>query len=730
MWMSSPEQNLPDRPCRIQRTSGFTLQDDGDPHPGHAVCRHETGNSPFDGLALSRGEALRLGGVGRSAGEEQGDQANQVRAEEAGLGESRAGIHGITPAASLSQTVELPEQAPRRALLVVRASPPTRGNALTYWQPALYHEEVRPRLNVAAGTMLFAAGLLGCQDAGKKPLHARVPALAPAAAPQAPVELAPLPVLNPPRRYYVWLLPPVPSGKDYLIQKVQEKFSSGEQNFKAGHLEAARKDFDDAVDWMLESGYDPTGDPRLSELFHSVVDTVYAYELQAFRAGDGFSEAPAVPAAIDEVAEMTFPVDPRLKGRAEEAAKNILHDLPLTVNDQVLSFLNFFQTPRCRAIADTGLARSGRYREMISRVLREEGLPQDLIYLAQAESAFQPLALSRAGARGIWQFVAYRGQQYGLHHTWWIDERQDPEKATRAAAEHLRDLYGLFGDWYLAMAAYNCGPGNVQKAIERTGYADFWELYKRKVLPRETKNYVPIIIALTLIAKDAAHYNIQADPEAPVPTDVVKPGRPIDLRLVAETIDMDVETLRTLNPSLLRMATPDDPSFELHLPQGTGGKFTAEIAAIPPDKWISWRRHRVEPGETLASIAKKYRLTPVAIAEANHRERRAALEAGIKLTIPATQPATETKRLLVSYRVRRGDTLAGIADHFNVNPEDVRKWNRLKSNRVSRGMVLRIYTIGGAPEPYRRSARSRSKRKTSVSSPAKAASGQAGGNSH
>ena len=193
------------------------------------------------------------------------------------------------------------------------------------------------------------------------------------------------------------------------------------------------KDFDDAVDWMLESGYDPHGDPRLSELFHRVVDTVYAYELQAFRAGDGFSEAPAVPAAIDEVAEMTFPVDPRLKERAEEAAKNFSHDLPLTVNDQVLSFLNFFQTPRGRTIVETGLRRAGRYREMISRVLREEGLPQDLIYLAQAESAFQPLALSRAGARGIWQFVAYRGQQYGLRHTWWIDERQDPEKATHAA---------------------------------------------------------------------------------------------------------------------------------------------------------------------------------------------------------------------------------------------------------------------------------------------------------
>jgi len=161
--------------------------------------------------------------------------------------------------------------------------------------------------------------------------------------------------------------------------------------------------------------------------------------------------------------------------------------------------------------------------------------------------------------------------------------------------------------WPLTTAA----PATCQKGIERTGYADFWELYKRNVLPRETKNYVPIIIALTLIAKDAAHYSIQVEPEAAVPTDVVKPGRAIDLRLVAETIDVDVETLRALNPSLLRLATPDDPSFELRLPVGTAQKFSAEIADIPPNKWVSWRRHRVEAGETLTSIAKKYRVTAI-----------------------------------------------------------------------------------------------------------------------
>jgi len=557
---------------------------------------------------------------------------------------------------------------------------------------------IRPWLGAVA-CFAWLLALTGCEDATRKPVQARAPALAPVQvpAPAAP-EIGALPLRDLISQPLTALQTPTPGGIDYLIEKVKEKFSSGEANYQAGHLEAARRDFDDAVDWMLESGYDPNGDPRLSELFHQVTDAIYTYELQAFRAGDGFSEAPAVPAAIDEVAELTFPVDPKLRERAEVAAKSISHDLPLTVNDTVVSYLNFFQTPRGRAIVENGLRRSGRYQQMISRVLSEEGVPQDLIYLAQAESAFQPLALSRAGARGIWQFVQWRGNEYGLKRSWWVDERLDPEKATRAAAQHLRDLYGLFGDWYLAIAAYNCGPGNVQKGVERTGYADFWELYNRNVLPRETKNYVPIILALTLIAKDAAHYGIAVDPDQPVESDVVKPGRAIDLRLVAETIDVDVATLRALNPSLLRMATPEDPSFVLYLPRGTSEKFSSEIADIPPDKWVSWRRHRVESGDTLTSIAKKYRVTPVAIADANGLDRAESLTPGEKLIIPATRPPEEAKSRLVRYRVRKGDTVGGIADQFSVTSDQIRKWNGLKSAKVSRGMVLRIYTVGGAPE--------------------------------
>ncbi len=497
--------------------------------------------------------------------------------------------------------------------------------------------------------------------------------------------------------------PAVADGIDVLMAQVQRTFATGEQEYKAGHLESARRHFDHAVDWILLSGFDLRSDARLEALFTHIVDTVHGYELSAFRAGDGFSEPPSEPAPIDEIAEMTFPVDPRLKDRAEKELHAVSHDLPLTINDTVLSYLNFFQTPRGRAIVEGGLRRAGRYREMISRIFREEDVPQDLIYLAQAESGFKPLALSKASARGMWQFMAYTGRLYGLQHTWWVDDRNDPEKATRAAARHLRDLYHIFGDWYLAMAAYDSGPGNVQKAIERTGYADFWELYKRNVLPKETKNYVPIIVAMALVGKDAAHYGVSVEPETPEPADTVKPGRPVDLRLVAETIDADLETLKALNPSLLRVVTPADPGFELHLPQGTAERFFEEISAIPPEKWVSWRRHRVEGGETLTAIAHRYHVTPSAIADANELEKGVPLQAGEKLIIPAAGPeATHGK--LVHYRVRRGDTIASIAEQFSVDVDEVRHWNGLRSNSVRRGMSLRIYP-GGRRPPEAKSSR-------------------------
>jgi len=497
-----------------------------------------------------------------------------------------------------------------------------------------------------------------------------------------------------------------PNGIDWLAAQSQAAFDAGEEDFRAGRLGKAREEFDRALDQLLASGFDIDADPRLGNLYRHIVETVSADELEAFRDGDGFREQKATPAPIDEIAEVPIPeagnLDPNLRGRAEREVNSISHDLPLMVNDPVLAYLNYFRTARGSAIVETGLRRAGRYREMVQRVLREEGVPQDLVFLAQAESAFLPQAVSKAGARGMWQFMSFAGRKFGLEKTWWVDERQDPEKATRAAARDLRELYGQFGDWYLAMAAYNSGAGTVQHAVERTGYADFWELYRRNVLPKETKNYVPIILALTLISKDPARYGIEFEPEPPLKADAVKPGQPIDLRLVAETIDTDLETLRALNPQLLRLVTPADPEFVLQLPEGTSERFLAEIAAIPAEKWVSWRRHKVEEGETLSGIAKRYRVLPAEIAQANDLPVGAPLEQGQKLIIPAASHPEAAAGKLIRYRVRRSDTVASIADEFDVSVAELRKWNGLRSNHVSRGARLKIYPGGMTPSPSAR----------------------------
>src|SRR5207245_2343457 len=226
--------------------------------------------------------------------------------------------------------------------------------------------------------------------------------------------------------------------------------------------------------------------------------------------------------------------------------------------DPVVGYIIYFSS-RGRATLENSLIRGGRYREAIENILKDEGVPPELIYLAQAESGFHPLALSRVGARGMWQFMASRAKGYGLQKNQWVDERQDPEKATRAAARHLKDLYNQFGDWYLAMAAYNSGPGTVQHAVQRTGYADFWELYRRNVLPAETRNYVPIILAFAIMAKNPTQYGLdRIVPDPPIQHDTVKIGYPVDLRLVSEIVDTSVANLQELNPALLRMTTPKE----------------------------------------------------------------------------------------------------------------------------------------------------------------------------
>ena len=552
---------------------------------------------------------------------------------------------------------------------------------------------------LAAGTCFLA----GCNDSAKTPVQVRPPAATPAPTPAYANQ--PLPLPQHAAVAAAWM-PEQRPAIDILVDKVQAAYDAGQREIKAAHLDKAQADFDLAADLILKSGFPADFDPQLAKLSDEIGEATQPGDQDASNAGNDQeeSETPAEPAPIEEIADLTLPAgDPRLALKAEKELISVRHDLPLTVNDSVLQYLSFFTTTRGRAIVSRGLDRAGRYDVMIRRVLKEEGVPQDLIYLAQAESAFLPQAVSRAGARGIWQFMPYRGEEYDLERTYWVDDRSDPEKATRAAAHHMRDLYAMFGDWYLVMAAYNSGPLNVQRAIERTGYADFWELQKRKALPKQTQNYVPIILAMALVAKDPADYGVQVNPEKPAQLETVKLDHSISLQLVADASGADLDDL-----------TPNDPGFQLKLPAGAAKSFEENVQQVPQDKWTSWRLHPAEQGETLSDIARHYRVTVSAIESANHLEPHATVPSGFLLNVPAQPPVVR----LVSYRVQRGDTLEGIAGRFDVTVDQLKRWNHISGAHVSRGARLRIYAgsqTAGIPPAKAKSARNESQGLENVS---------------
>ncbi|MFZ3210455.1 MAG: LysM peptidoglycan-binding domain-containing protein [Terriglobales bacterium] len=544
----------------------------------------------------------------------------------------------------------------------------------------------------------FVASLIlatiSCETAEKKKATANPPAQALAPAPSLPPKVA-APKIEEASK---------PDAVDSLIARAEQALRGGQADYAAGHLEAAQADFDKAVDILLEGPLDIRSDERLQAEFDKVIEGVYTLEMSALTAGDGFSEQKSEPAPIDEANSITFPEQPTVTPEQQAAVRRIPSELPLDLKPAVENYIYFF-SGRGRGTLEAALARSGRYRDMIQRVLKEEGVPQELIYLAQAESGFHPFAVSRAGARGMWQFMASRATGYGLERNWWVDERQDPEKATRAAARHLKDLYQQFNDWYLAMAAYNSGPGTVQSAVARTGYADFWELYNRGVLPKETRNYVPIILAVTIMAKNPAQYGLDhVTPEAPLEADTVKINYPVDLRLVAECTDASLATLQDLNPSLLRMTTPKDGGFDLKLPRGTKDKYLNRVAAIPVDKRVWWRYHKVASGDTLASIGHKYHTTASAIATANDLRASDTLQPDSRLIIPiapgkggAENTVAFSKKIL-HYRVRKGDTVLTVADDFGVPAERLRQWNHLHGNQLPPGRVLLIRRVIAEPE--------------------------------
>jgi membrane-bound lytic murein transglycosylase D len=395
-----------------------------------------------------------------------------------------------------------------------------------------------------------------------------------------------------------------------------------------------------------------------------------------------------------------------------EGTEAVFYDVPIEVNRQVRNFIAYY-TQRRHDMIQRALNRSGRYTDMMREVLRAHGMPEDLCHLVLIESAFRPTVTSHAAARGLWQFIRPTGRRYGLNIDWWHDERCDPYKATVAACGYLSELYSQFGDWYLALAAYNCGEYRVHRVVKKYGTKDFWELTShRRSLPRETRNYVPGFIAAVIISKNPEKYGFTRDNyEPPLQYDEVLVKQSTDLRLIARCSDTTVENIQELNPELLRWCTPGSvDEYRVKVPKGSADRFYAQFSQIPKEEIVTWKKHRVSRGETLGLIARKYGSSIRDIASANQLRNPNVLSIGQELIIPsgpmnkvvaakgdssvreqaapapaaastqAAKPATaKTPDGLTrtQYTVRSGDTLGRIAARHGVSLRDLLRWNGL-----------------------------------------------------
>jgi membrane-bound lytic murein transglycosylase D len=454
----------------------------------------------------------------------------------------------------------------------------------------------------------------------------------------------------------------------------------------------------------------PVENARIRESKESIAAANDQTRQTPVNAGPDDDDPLAQPAAIDDLPDIPpilVPVDPNKKEAVEAVVRNTKHDLPIEINARVLAAVEYFQNGRGRKTMAVGLERAGLYRPMMERILKEEGVPIDLVYLSQVESAFLPRALSRAKARGLWQFISSRGKEYGLRQTHWIDERSDPEKSTRAAARHLSDLYSQFNDWYLAMAAYNAGPARVEKALKKTGATTFWQLADKKALPKETLNYVPTILAMAIIGNGPELYGFDVEPSPPLKTERVALEDATDFRVISEKLGISVDDLRELNPHVLRWTTPpDDSEFEFILPVGYSEKFFEKVASLAENERILFRYHNVKKGDTLSAIARKYGVAVSDLTQVNKITTKTTLRVGQELMVPIsgvlripstamasaskTTPASEQTPAPKVYQVKRGDTLSSIAARFNLTVDDLKKWNKLTSTRLDVGQKLTL----------------------------------------
>jgi peptidoglycan lytic transglycosylase D len=447
--------------------------------------------------------------------------------------------------------------------------------------------------------------------------------------------------------------PAAVANSQAIIDRAEELFARGEEAFGKGLTDVARKMWDDALDVVLQSGINLRTDSKLDAYYRRLIERIHKYEAQpgdehALETHPEFAE----PSALDELSDIK---DSELATVTPDGVKIFgKYDFDFSVAPPVLQFINFFVSGRGHSTMVAGLQRSGRYRQMAEKIFKEEKVPTDLIWLAQAESVWKPAALSRAAAKGIWQFIPGTGTRYGLTQTVWIDERSHPEKSTRAAAKYLRWLYEHFaGDWLLAMAAYNSGENRVDSAIGKCGYADFWELYKRGLLPQETRNYVPCILSIMIVSKNQKRYGFDVTPDPPLNFDTFELPNQTDLKVVADLLNTPYEVIQELNPELRRGTSPAGQHYTVRIPKGLKKQFELAYANLPEEKRV--RKVSVPVDD----IADGYR--------------------------------TAYRVQLASYQVRRGDTMATLAKRYGVSVKEIARVNRMSSKgELRKGQVVKI----------------------------------------
>lgn len=498
---------------------------------------------------------------------------------------------------------------------------------------------------------------------------------------------------------------PVPSANfEAELERAETLFRAGDTALREGREADAQLAFDAALDVFATFG--DGQDARVRKAYRELMDRIHAAEIAAGSARRFLPPTatlqPADPtegtstSVLAEMGERIETLQPTEEARQSNAAvlgsEEI--DLPIEMNDQVVSAINLysgrFKTWFARALS-RGLPHLPRIRE----ILAEAGIPQDLAYVPIVESAFNPVALSRAKAKGLWQFIPSTGKQYGLKQNFFVDERSNMEKATVAAARYLKNLYAMFGDWNLALAGYNAGEGRVQRAIKKARTDDFWALAKTRSFRAETKNYVPLIHAAIVIAKSPDTYGIELTPAEATASETIRVEASYPIATVARCGSTEPEAIKALNPELRRAITPSF-AFDLRVPHGAGEQISTCLAS---ERSVNFTRHTVRKRETLGQIARAFGVQAAEIARVNGLTLKSKLRPGTELVIPRSGASAARKTAAgskasptgaTSYRIRKGDTLSHVAARHSTTVAAIKALNNLSSNKLSIGQVLMV----------------------------------------